>query len=87
MERLVAFAAFGLGGELPFTAVAYLEKSGYGSKAAAPVLKCIFLALAGEIEIDPVFVSDPLDLTSTVAAPPQLLTNRSCLGGSAGLRD
>lgn len=82
-----AFAAFGLGGELPFTAVAYLEKSGYGSKAAAPVLKCIFLALAGKISIDPVFVSDPLDLTSTVAAPPQLMANRSCLGGSAGLRD
>ena len=33
---------------LPYTVVAYLEKSGYGSKAAAPVTKCMFLALVGQ---------------------------------------
>ena len=33
--------------------VAYLEKSGYGSKAAAPVVKCIFTALAGQTRDGP----------------------------------
>ena len=33
----------------PYTVVAYLEKSGYGSKAAAPVTKCVFTALAGKV--------------------------------------
>ena len=29
----------------PYTVVAYLEKSGFGSQGAAPVVKCMFLAL------------------------------------------
>ena len=31
----------------PYIVTAYLEKSGYGSQAAAPVVKCMFLALSG----------------------------------------
>jgi penicillin-binding protein 2 len=81
------FAAFGLNPNLPFTALAYMEKSGYGSKAAAPVTKCMFLALSGQTRVDPVYVSDPLDLTSTLPANPQILSNRSCLTGSSGIRD
>ena len=42
------FAAFSLDDTKPYTVVAYLEKSGYGAKAAAPVVKCIFTALAGK---------------------------------------
>lgn len=82
-----AFGAFSLQEEMPYTIFSYLEKSGYGSKAAAPVTKCVFLALAGEVTPDPVFVSDPLDLNSTVPAPEMNLADTSCLTGSAGVRD
>ena len=78
-----AFGAFGLTPEVPWTVFAYLEKSGFGAKAAAPVTKCILLALGGFIEMDPVVVSDTLDLTSTVAAPPKQLADTTCLGGAA----
>ncbi|MDP2293266.1 MAG: penicillin-binding transpeptidase domain-containing protein [Actinomycetota bacterium] len=82
-----AFGAFGLTDDVPYTVFAFLEKAGYGSKAAAPVTKCMFLALTGEVPTDPVLVSDPLDITSTVAAPSQQLADTSCLTGSAGLKD
>jgi len=82
-----AFGAFSLDGALPYTVFAYLEKSGYGSKAAAPVTKCIFLALAGEIVPDPVLPSDQLDLNSTEAAPAQQLADTSCLTGTSGIKD
>lgn len=81
------FGAFGLNDDVPYTVVAYLEKSGYGSKAAAPVTKCMFLALTGKVATDPVQVSDPLDLDATVPAPPRQLANSTCLGGSAGVKD
>ncbi|MFM8266639.1 MAG: penicillin-binding transpeptidase domain-containing protein [Ilumatobacteraceae bacterium] len=82
-----AFGAFGLAPDVPYTIVAYLEKSGYGSKAAAPVTKCLFLALTGFIRTDPVYISDPLDPTATVAAPPKQLRDTTCLSGSSGIRD
>jgi penicillin-binding protein 2 len=75
------FGAFSLDDAQPYTVVAYLEKSGYGSKAAAPVVKCIFSALAGRIRLDPVLPSDQLDVNSTIAAPPKSLADPSCLGG------
>lgn len=88
------FAGFGLpanaddvSSPVPYTVVAYLEKSGYGSKAAAPVAKCIFLALTGGADLDPVLISDPLDVTSNEVAPPRVLDPARCLGGSAGGRD
>ncbi|MEI7547108.1 MAG: hypothetical protein WCK21_03485, partial [Actinomycetota bacterium] len=71
----------------PYTVVAYLEKSGYGSKAAAPVVKCMFLALTGQVKLDDVVISDPLDLNSFTAAEPRQLRNTFCLNGSSGLKD
>ncbi len=79
-----AFAAFSLDPQQPYTAVAYLEKSGYGSQAAAPVVKCIFSALAGQTKPSPVVPSDPIDLNATAVAPVQFLTSPLCLSGFGG---
>jgi penicillin-binding protein 2 len=78
------FAGFTLSEDRPYTAVAYLEKSGYGSKAAAPVVKCIFEALAVTKSPDPVKPSDPLDLASTTPAESMTLADDECLGGYDG---
>ena len=43
-----AFAAYSLDPTHPYTVVSYLEKSGFGSTGAAPVVKCMFLALSGK---------------------------------------
>ena len=83
-----AFAAFSLSKKYPYTAVAYLEKSGYGSRAAAPVVKCIFTALAGKIQVSPALAADPLDISSFEVATPQSLPNPLCLVGSgSSVRD
>ncbi|MDO8389806.1 MAG: penicillin-binding transpeptidase domain-containing protein [Actinomycetota bacterium] len=89
-----AFAGFGVTDldaenptDVPYTVVAYLEKSGYGSKAAAPVVKCVFLALTGNVTLDPVVIADPLDTDSLQAAPTRSLSNTFCLNGSSGLKD
>lgn len=76
------FGAFSLDGTRPYTVVALLEKSGYGSKAAAPVVKCIFTAFAGATTWDAVKPSDTLDLRSPYPAPPRELANQSCLFGN-----
>ena len=55
--------------EHPYVISAYLEKAGYGSQAAAPVVKCLFLALSFPSRMDPVQLSEPLDLDDTVSAP------------------
>jgi hypothetical protein len=34
-----------------------------------------------------VLVSDPLDLNSTVPAPPKALADQACLGGTTGIKD
>ena len=82
-----AFAAFSLDKSKPFTVVAYLEKSGFGAKAAAPVVKCIFTALAGKTAMDPVLPSDPLDVNSLSPAPPTQLTDSSCMPSAVDARD
>ena len=82
-----AFGGFSLDPALPYTVFAYLEKSGYGSKAAAPVVKCVFLALSGNLPTDPVLISDPLDITSLVPAAAKQLTDNACLGGTSGIKD
>ena len=74
-----AFAAFSTNPFKPYTVVAYLEKAGFGSKAAAPVVKCVFEALAGAIKLDPVVPSDPLDVTSALPALPAELRSTNCL--------
>ncbi len=83
-----AFAAFSLDGNQPYAVSAYLEKSGYGSRAAAPVVKCVFMALAGAVKTPAVTPSNPLDPTSNVAAADRKLPDNRCLGGgTTGGRD
>ena len=83
-----AFAAFSKDPKKPYTASTYIEKGGYGSRAAAPVVKCIFTALAGRTRVDPVAPSDPLDINSFAVAPPQALSNPLCLVGTgSSVRD
>lgn len=82
------FAAFSLDDSKPFTAVAYLEKSGFGSRAAAPVVKCLFTALAGRLKLNPAQPSDPLDINSFDVAPPPPSWNPLCLVGTgSSVRD
>ena len=73
------FAGFSLDDTKPYTVVAYLEKSGYGAKAAAPVVKCIFTALGNPALMDPVLPSDQLDINSLLPAPPTSLRDSSCM--------
>lgn len=79
-----AFAAYSLDPERPYTVAAYLEKAGYGSRAAAPVVKCMFLALAGRAPLHPVQLSDPLDLTQATAALERSLPSTACMAGQYG---
>jgi penicillin-binding protein 2 len=64
-----------------YTVVSYLEKAGYGSKASAPAVKCMFEALGGSIAMDEVQLSDPLDPSSLEPAPSNTLIDSSCLAG------
>jgi penicillin-binding protein 2 len=73
------FGAYSRDAEHPYTVVAYLEKSGFGGKAAAPVAKCLFEVLKDPTRADPVVISDPLDINSTVAAPAKQLADIACL--------
>ncbi len=73
------FAAVSLEEARPFTVVSYLEKSGYGSQGAAPVVKCMYEALSGITPLDPVNVSEPLDLDSTEPAPPAAPVDTGCM--------
>ena len=83
-----AFGAFSLDPSQPYSGFAYLEKAGYGSQAAAPVLKCVFMAMSGKYKVDPVVAADPLNINSSVAAPPTYLRNPTCLsGGRSDNRD
>jgi len=76
-----AFAAYSVDPERPYTVAAYLEKSGYGSQAAAPVVKCMFLQMSGVTQADPVRLSDALDTSSTEAAQSRRLADTSCYNG------
>ncbi|MBG7603357.1 MAG: hypothetical protein IZT58_01825 [Actinobacteria bacterium] len=76
-----AFAAYSRDPARPYTVTAYLEKSGYGSQGAGPVVKCMFLQLSGIAPTDPVVLSDPLDAESEVAAGPKRLADTSCYDG------
>src|SRR5690606_22380948 len=76
------FTAFSLDQEQPYTVTAYLEKAGYGSQGALPVVKCMFRALQVDPQtpLAPVQRSDPLDIRSPGAAAPVRLPSRDCLG-------
>ena len=67
---------------------AYLEKAGYGSRAAAPVVKCVLMAYANAAPMEPVLLSNPLDINATLPAPQRQLKDKACLSGAAfGGRD
>ncbi len=78
------FTAFSLDDADPYVITAYLEKAGYGSQAAAPVVKCAFMMLSGSIRGAQVRVSEPLDESSTVAAEPQRLDDVRCFNRRGG---
>jgi len=78
-----AFGAFSIDTTQPYSAFAYLEKAGYGAVAAAPVVKCIFLALGKQWRIDDLVPADPLDTASNIAAPTTRLRNPMCLVSSS----
>jgi penicillin-binding protein 2 len=63
-----AFAAYSLDPARPFTVASYLEKAGFGSTGAAPVVKCMFEALSGTFPLDQVQLSEALDTTTKVPA-------------------
>jgi penicillin-binding protein 2 len=63
-----AFTAYSLDPAHPYTVTSYLEKAGFGSTGAAPVVKCMFEALSGTFPLDPVQLSEALDTTMTVPA-------------------
>lgn len=77
-----AFAAMSLDPKRPWTVVSYLEKAGAGSTGAAPVVKCMYLALSEITPLAPVVVSDPLDVTSDEVARPMPNANKSCMQSS-----
>ena len=82
------FGAFSKDPTQPYSVVAYLEKSGYGSRAAAPVVKCVYTALAGKTTVATAVPSDPLDIASFAVAAPQMLPNPLCLvGAGSSVRD
>src|SRR6056297_396258 len=76
-----AFAAYSIDPERPYTVSAFLEKAGYGSQAAAPVVKCMFMQMSGLVQADAVRLSDTLDTSSVVAAQPRRLADQSCYDG------
>jgi penicillin-binding protein 2 len=76
-----AFAAYSRDSSRPYTVTAYLEKAGYGSQAAAPVVKCMFLQMSGLAQADPVELSDSLDTSSTLPAQPKRLADTKCYNG------
>jgi len=78
-----AFGAFSIDTTQPYSAFAYLEKAGYGAVAAAPVVKCIFLALSNQWRVDDLVPADPLDVASNQAASTTRLRNPLCLVSSA----
>jgi penicillin-binding protein 2 len=63
-----AFTAYSIDPAHPYTVTSYLEKSGFGSTGAAPVVKCMFEALSGTFPLDPVQLSEALDTTMKVPA-------------------
>jgi len=77
-----AFAAFSVDPGRPYTAVTYLEKAGFGSTGAAPVVKCLFLALSGLAALDPATAAAPLDPTNVVAAAPLPPVDTTCMTSS-----
>ncbi len=73
----------GENGASGYTIGAYLEKAGYGKRAAAPVVRCLMLAVNGLYELDKPVLSDVLNIRSPYAAPPQHMPSEQCLDDAA----
>jgi penicillin-binding protein 2 len=68
------FAAYGPINDVPrYAAGAVLERAGFGAWSAAPVVKCFFEGISGQVAMPDVSQSDALDRDSTrTAVMPQL---------------
>jgi penicillin-binding protein 2 len=77
-----AFAAFSVEPENPYTVVSYLEKAGYGSLGAAPVVKCMYLALSEITPLEPPAIADPLDVNDDVAAHDLPEVDKACMAST-----
>jgi cell division protein FtsI/penicillin-binding protein 2 len=78
------FVGFGplIPGEKPqYTIGAVIERGGYGAEGAAPVVKCLFEAVSGQLKtpLAEPQQSDPLDPNSTQAAVLPPLADSSCV--------
>ena len=58
---------------------AVVEDGGFGAWAAAPIVKCIYAALADPSRLAPLSQSEPLDKTATTPTPVGPMPNSSCL--------
>jgi penicillin-binding protein 2 len=58
---------------------AIVEDGGFGAWAAAPIVKCVFAALADPNRMTPLHESDPLDKTSTTPTTVGPMPETSCL--------
>ncbi len=77
-----AFAAYSQDPNQPYTVSAYLEKAGYGARAAGPVVKCMFEQLSGAVQSDPVMLAEPLNTEAAFPAPPKRIPDTSCFSGA-----
>jgi len=77
-----AFTAYSVDPAHPYSVTSYLEKAGYGSVGAAPVVKCMFEALSNVFPLDPVVLSEPLDTTQKKAAKDLPKVDVACMAST-----
>jgi hypothetical protein len=58
---------------------AVVEDGGFGAWSAAPIVKCVFSALADPAQMAPVVQSEPLDKTATTPTPIGPMPNTACM--------
>jgi hypothetical protein len=58
---------------------AVVEDGGFGAWAAAPIVKCVFAALADPSRMAPLHESDPLDKTAATPTALGPMPDTSCL--------
>ena len=76
------FAAYGPNGgpgTAQWTVAAVVEDAGFGAWAAAPIVKCMFTALADPTRMAPLHQSEPLDKTATTPTPVGAMPDTSCM--------
>jgi penicillin-binding protein 2 len=76
------FAGYGPNGgpgSSQWVVAAVIEDGGFGAWAAAPVVKCMFSALADRNQMAPVVQSEPLDKTATTPTAIGGMPNTACM--------